>query len=42
MYRGFSDCFTISVRREGITGLWVGFPTFIARVAPHAAITLLV
>ena len=42
MYKGFSDCLTISVRREGLLGLWVGLPTFITRVAPHAAITLLV
>ncbi|EGR32264.1 mitochondrial carrier protein, putative [Ichthyophthirius multifiliis] len=42
LYKGFTDCFTISVRREGFLGLWVGLPTFITRIAPHVVITLLV
>jgi len=40
-YAGFLDCMSKSVAREGVTGLWVGFPTFYVRVAPHAMITLM-
>ena len=40
-YNGISDCFTKSIAREGVTGLWVGFPTFYFRIAPHVMITLL-
>lgn len=41
-YRGFFHCLTTSIAREGITGLWVGLPTFIFRISPHAIVTLLV
>jgi len=41
-YKGFFNCLTKSVAREGISGLWVGLPTYIFRVGPHAIITLLV
>ena len=30
-----------SARKEGIKGLWVGFPTFYFRIAPHTMITLI-
>lgn len=40
-YRGLMDCLAKSVRREGFTGLWVGYPTFYCRVAPHSMIVLL-
>ena len=40
-YSGLLDCFAQSVKRQGITGLWVGLPTYIFRIAPHAIITLL-
>lgn len=40
-YRGLVDCLVKSARREGITGLWVGYPTFYSRVAPHSMIVLL-
>jgi len=40
-YSSFADCFTKSIAREGVTGLWTGLPTFYFRVAPHAIITLL-
>ena len=30
-----------SVKNQGIGGLWVGFPTFYFRVAPHAMIVLI-
>lgn len=41
-YKGFVDCFAKSVAREGVTGLWIGFPTFYFRVAPHAMLALLI
>lgn len=40
-YKGFFDCFAKSAAKQGITGLWVGLPTFYARVGPHAMITVL-
>lgn len=42
IYRSFFDCVKKSVKREGILGLWVGFPTYLARIAPHSMISLLV
>jgi len=41
-YAGLADCFAKTTAREGITGLWVGFPTYYFRIAPHAMITLLI
>lgn len=41
-YKGLWDCLKKSVQREKITGLWVGYPTFYFRVAPHSMIVLLV
>ena len=41
-YTGLFDCFKKSVAREGPTGLWVGLPTYIIRIAPHSIISLLV
>lgn len=40
-YSGFIDCFRKSIANEGVLGLWVGLPTYYARIAPHAMITLL-
>ncbi len=40
-YTGFLNCITTSVAKEGPTALWVGLPTFYARVGPHAMITVL-
>lgn len=40
-YAGLLDCFRRSVAREGIPGLWIGYPTFYFRVAPHAMTTLI-
>ena len=39
-YAGVFDCLKQSVAKEGVTGLWVGLPTYYTRVAPHAMITL--
>jgi solute carrier family 25 (mitochondrial oxoglutarate transporter), member 11 len=41
-YSGIVDCFTKSIKNEGVTGLWVGFPTYYFRIAPHVMITLMV
>lgn len=40
-YKGLIDCFAKSIKNEGVFGLWVGLPTFMSRVSPHAVITLL-
>ena len=37
-YKSLSDCMRKSIKNEGFTKLWVGFPTFTYRVAPHAMI----
>ena len=41
-YRNIFHCLSQTVANEGFTRLWVGFPTFYARIAPHAMITLLI
>jgi solute carrier family 25 oxoglutarate transporter 11 len=41
-YNGLFDCFRKSVATEGVTGLWVGLPTYIIRIAPHSIISLIV
>ncbi len=40
-YKGMIDCFLKSVQKEGVSRLWVGFPTFYVRIGPHVVITLL-
>ena len=40
-YNGLLDCFSKTIKREGIRGFWTGYPTFYMRVAPHAMITLI-
>lgn len=40
-YKNMLDCFTKSVAKEGVTGLWAGLPTYYFRVGPHAIITLI-
>ncbi|CAK82304.1 unnamed protein product (macronuclear) [Paramecium tetraurelia] len=40
-YSSIFDAMGKTVKREGIIGLWVGFPTFYFRIAPHTMITLL-
>lgn len=37
-YKGVPDCLAKTIAREGVIGLWVGFPVYYARVAPHAMI----
>lgn len=40
-YSGIRECFAISIKNEGFPRLWAGFPTYYARIAPHAMMTLL-
>jgi solute carrier family 25 oxoglutarate transporter 11 len=40
-YANIFDAMMKTVRREGVVGLWVGFPTYYFRIAPHAMITLI-
>ncbi len=35
-YKNIFDCMVKTVTREGPLKLWVGFPTFYARVGTHA------
>jgi solute carrier family 25 oxoglutarate transporter 11 len=40
-YNGLIDAFSKSIKKEGVPGLWAGFPTFYTRIAPHVMITLI-
>lgn len=40
-YNNIFDAMGKTVKNEGFAKLWVGFPTFYARIAPHAMLTLL-
>ena len=40
-YNGLVDCLRKTVVNEGLSKLWVSFPTFYVRIAPHAMISLL-
>lgn len=40
-YNGVIDCLTKSIKKEGVRGLWVGYPVYYARIAPHAMIVLI-
>ena len=35
-YKNIFDCMVKSVRKEGLSKLWVGFPVFYSRVGTHA------
>ena len=41
-YKNIFDCMQKTLSNEGVTGLWVGYPTFYFRIAPHVMITLLI
>lgn len=41
-YKNIIHAMGITVKNEGPTKLWVGFPTFYVRIAPHVMIHLLV
>ena len=40
-YKGLADCLAKSLRSEGVMGLYVGFPVYVMRIAPHCILTLL-
>lgn len=39
-YKNIFDAMLKTIRNEGFSHLWVGFPTFYFRIAPHVCITL--
>ena len=41
-YANIFDCMAKSAAASGVTGLWVGLPTYIVRIAPHVMISLTV
>jgi solute carrier family 25 oxoglutarate transporter 11 len=41
-YKNIFDCMGKTVGEVGVTGLWVGLPTYITRIAPHVMISLTV
>lgn len=40
-YKNIFDTMGKTIKIEGFTHLWVGFPTFYFRIAPHVCITLI-
>ncbi len=40
-YKNIFDAMGKTVSNEGFSKLWVGFPTFYFRIAPHVCITLI-
>lgn len=40
-YKNIFDAMGKTITREGFTHLWVGYPTFYLRIAPHTCITLI-
>jgi len=40
-YSGLFDALRKTASNEGVAKLWVGFPTYYTRIAPHVMITLL-
>lgn len=40
-YKNIFDAMGKTITNEGFTKLWVGFPTFYFRIAPHVCITLI-
>ena len=41
-YKNVFDCIGKTLKSEGLPKLWVGFPTFYVRIAPHVMMTLIV
>ena len=40
VYQGIWDCLVKSIRNEGVTRLWVGFPVYFVRGTPHSFILI--
>ena len=41
-YKNIFDAMGKTISREGFGHLWVGYPTFYLRIAPHVGITLII
>ena len=41
-YKNIFHALGVTVKNEGFTKLWVGYPTFYLRIAPHVGITLVI
>ena len=41
-YKNIFDAMAKTVSREGFLNLWVGYPTFYLRIAPHVGMTLVI
>lgn len=41
-YKNIVHAMAVTAKQSGVTGMWVGLPTYIFRIAPHVIITLLV
>lgn len=41
-YKNIFDCMNKTLKNEGVAGLWVGYPTFYCRIAPHVMLTLII
>jgi solute carrier family 25 oxoglutarate transporter 11 len=41
-YKNLIDCMAKEIANNGPKGLYVGLPTFVTRIAPHAMIVLLI
>lgn len=39
-YAGIVDCMMQTIKKEGFSKLWVGFPTYYIRIGPHVILTL--
>jgi len=39
-YKNIFDAMLKTVKSTGVPGLWVGLPTYVFRIAPHAMISL--
>jgi solute carrier family 25 oxoglutarate transporter 11 len=40
-YKNFWDCLKKSIQREGVGGLYVGFPVYVVRIGPHVVLSML-
>lgn len=40
-YKNVFDCISKTLRSEGLPKLWVGYPTYYFRIAPHVMLTLM-
>ena len=41
-YKNIFDTMGKTIAQDGVTGLWVGLPTYCLRIAPHVMITFII